>query len=190
GSRRELRIDAAELSALDSAADQFRQLFQARPDDLREIEHRQFWEAAGFADDQLWDGGAPRVARHRDYLLQENVERGEGAAAGPRAVADIADGGDQGLPDHFLEQLRLVVEVAVEQALGDAGGHRHVVQLGGGEALPDKHGQCGVQNLFRPVGRAPAPAWRGCGFLRTGDSFFMRSSHPGTFPWLSASVNN
>src|SRR5712692_8552343 len=80
------------------------------------------------------------------------ISRSSSTAAG--------DVGDDGLPHHRLEQLRLVREIEVERALGDAGALGHRVEPRRREAALGKAGERRVQNLPGPCLLAAAPTGR------------------------------
>ena len=130
--------DRAELAARHAAAQRLGEQFAAADFEIGAVEARHIGEVAGLGQDQL-DDAAQRAlgegAELDDQFAQQVFGRAfEAVDEFGRLHERLADR----FGDHRLEELFLVLEVEVGEALADAGGFGDVFELGGGKATRDE----------------------------------------------------
>jgi hypothetical protein len=152
------RIDLAEFTGVDTAADDSSHEFLATSDYLVSVEPGEVGELVQLTEDEAVNSDERRGANERPVASHEREELA-GGRAGDIGFFSPLDRGDGRLPDHFPEELFLVGEVEVDGAFGDSGAFSNILESGVGEATFAENLEGGLYDLLGPICGASTPFW-------------------------------
>ena len=158
--RDEMRINGAELRAIDAALDHGSDDRPGAGDDFLAVEGVEVREFLQFRHDDAEHRVGCLEANAGPVLGEELVEERGGGGVGIVALEALGvfDARDDFTAHDGLEEFFLGGEVEVDGALADAGALRDVVESGGGEPLLAKDLESGAQDLLGALFRCtPSP---------------------------------